>query len=492
MKKLLLFLAVGCIAVNGRAQENNTILSGPTKVSIKSNAQLSAAEMDKLHSTMRRQTENSTARTTSYAHNDWYDLYDQNYVSGTSSGYYWAVSPDSNILDVSQNIQWHGMGMSFDPTDSAYWCQNTNINGGILVTPVNYPILYNQTYTIDSFYAPLVYVHNYSAATNDSLIIEIVETPITAPATVTTSNDSGSYRLGYAFDTAYLHVCKDGMARFGTIHYNGPTNDCYYDSVFANPSTSIKQRIGFKLNVADTNANGFLDLYQLLTGVGGTGAALPILPITVNAALQNVVSFITFKNDPTIYGGTGTYPLNTASTSSNWLKTFAGCPTGDGTWFQQNSHNSAIGYPGSYQMGVTAYNPQRYDQYYYDYPTGFHDVLIPAFLFTGDGFEVPMQSWHIGYTGFVLNTTTLKTLNNINVYPNPASNQLNVVFNMTQNADVTVSLTNMIGQTVSTKSMTNVNNGTVNFTTSSLANGVYIYTISANGERTTGQVVIAH
>jgi hypothetical protein len=78
------------------------------------------------------------------------------------------------------------------------------------------------------------------------------------------------------------------------------------------------------------------------------------------------------------------------------------------------------------------------------------------------------------------------------VYPNPANNELNVAFDVVSSSNVTVTLTNMVGQVVATENMGNVAKGTATFSTSSLPAGAYIYSINADGKRKTGRVAIAH
>ncbi|MCD6011101.1 MAG: Secretion system C-terminal sorting domain [Flavipsychrobacter sp.] len=76
---------------------------------------------------------------------------------------------------------------------------------------------------------------------------------------------------------------------------------------------------------------------------------------------------------------------------------------------------------------------------------------------------------------------------NVTVTPNPAVNEVSISFN--SSASATVSLTNIVGQVVAAQT---VNNGVAVFNTSALPAGVYVYAVEANGERTTGRVVVAH
>ena len=58
--------------------------------------------------------------------------------------------------------------------------------------------------------------------------------------------------------------------------------------------------------------------------------------------------------------------------------------------------------------------------------------------------------------------------------------------------DVTVTLNNVVGQTVASQTISNTANGTATFNTASLPAGVYIYTLTSNGTRSVGQIVVAH
>ncbi len=86
-----------------------------------------------------------------------------------------------------------------------------------------------------------------------------------------------------------------------------------------------------------------------------------------------------------------------------------------------------------------------------------------------------------------LGVSNVSNISNVSVYPNPASSELNISFNA--KSTVSVTLTNMVGQVVASQ---NVTNGHTTINTSALPAGMYVYTLSANGERTTGRVVVAH
>lgn len=78
----------------------------------------------------------------------------------------------------------------------------------------------------------------------------------------------------------------------------------------------------------------------------------------------------------------------------------------------------------------------------------------------------------------------------MNVYPNPASSEVNVSFEATNN-DYAVALMDLQGRVIATKNMTNLN-GTqvVSFSTENVAKGSYIVTVTVEGLTTTKNVVI--
>lgn len=77
-------------------------------------------------------------------------------------------------------------------------------------------------------------------------------------------------------------------------------------------------------------------------------------------------------------------------------------------------------------------------------------------------------------------------------YPNPAVSFVNVPFELTNASDVNISLTNTMGQVVMSQQVANQATGEVTFNTSALTNGMYLYTIEVNGQRTTGRFTVAH
>ncbi len=80
----------------------------------------------------------------------------------------------------------------------------------------------------------------------------------------------------------------------------------------------------------------------------------------------------------------------------------------------------------------------------------------------------------------------------VNAYPNPATDELVISFSGATTSSVTVSITNMLGQTVATQTLTNATSSKATFNTKKIPSGVYTYNVYSNGIKTNGQVVIAH
>jgi hypothetical protein len=96
--------------------------------------------------------------------------------------------------------------------------------------------------------------------------------------------------------------------------------------------------------------------------------------------------------------------------------------------------------------------------------------------------------------GIVTSIKESTLFSEVKAFPNPANTELSVPFTVKEKVDVIVSLTNMIGQVVATQNMSASagQETTATFNTSSLASGVYLYTVEANGQRVSNRFSVAH
>lgn len=87
----------------------------------------------------------------------------------------------------------------------------------------------------------------------------------------------------------------------------------------------------------------------------------------------------------------------------------------------------------------------------------------------------------------------IEAVNKFDVFPNPASNFLNLDFNLNSNTDVAVSMTDLTGKTVYNNNLKNLNgNQGLVISTSSLADGIYMISLKTNEGISTKKVAIKH
>ena len=405
-------------------------------------------------------------------YSDWYDLWDEMYDTSSTTlphsyQFLWALYPDSNIYDNSgiyapYYIFTHGLGMSFDPSDSAYYYHAFNP-----AYRVSAPFNFRYSYQLDSFWIPGIYErYDTTSANVDSLIIEFIVTQNGG------TPDSGAYSLIFAADTNFHHSTPDQTPRFATSRYFRLADECI-DPVL----TKVHyQRYAFPLTAATAFATA-ITKFNLTT------------PLTVPTN-KYLVAYVYFKSQVA-------YPLGTTSITANDYWLYAGEPIGVSTWFPQSAHNS-IGYTGSRQAGLIATNQVRYNDLGYTF--GGHNVLIPNYAWAPvvshvpPGFSVPHMAFHItwttpppAYTSAEISANTV-----VSVFPNPATDVLNIGFTLDQNRHVKVSLVNTLGQTVATREMGVLSSGKAVFNIAGLPAGVYLYVLEADGMRSTGRVLIAH
>ena len=143
----------------------------------------------------------------------------------------------------------------------------------------------------------------------------------------------------------------------------------------------------------------------------------------------------------------------------------------------------ANGWTGQYlpNWAWTSSNPAAGSPSAFQYPyVFFHVSCATCNLTSGNG-----GSSHVG-------VANVKNITSVSVTPNPANTTVTINFALATRSQVTVTLTDMLGQVVASQNVASIGNGKAEINTSNLAAGVYFYTVTANGERATGRVVVAH
>ena len=270
--------------------------------------------------------------------------------------------------------------------------------------------------------------------------------------------------------------------RAGNILISGTT-----ETTTPVPATQVYK---FPLRVVDTNTSDFTRGTQYpRPATGHPGEPIINFPVTAgNYAAMTV----TFKSGdtwpsttlPSGYKDTVRYLNGTTLTYKYGC--FQGIIDYDGT-------STAASFPPYYygagdktsgyfkREGAPGWGGQYLPNWAWTSGGGASDLQYPEIVF-----HVKCTTCNMVGNG-ALGVTNVSNISDVNVYPNPAASELNISFNA--KTAVTVTLTNMVGQVVATSTVTN---GHTTINTSSLPAGMYVYTLSANGARTTGNVAIAH
>jgi len=102
--------------------------------------------------------------------------------------------------------------------------------------------------------------------------------------------------------------------------------------------------------------------------------------------------------------------------------------------------------------------------------------------------NIPTQRYNVG-------VNNVNEENSIGTpFPNPSNYSFTIPFTLVQDNNVTVTLMDMMGQVINTQNFNAIGGktSTAVFNTSNLAEGIYLYSVQANGVNTTGRVVVAH
>lgn len=114
----------------------------------------------------------------------------------------------------------------------------------------------------------------------------------------------------------------------------------------------------------------------------------------------------------------------------------------------------------------------------------FHDIAAHIVC---DDCPALQDLWP-GYTTSTIKQTAL-------IYPNPANKSLTISFAQLQDEDVSISIVNTIGQVVCKKEVDKITINQakkVTLSTSALPEGIYYYTITTNGQPTSGRFTVIH
>ena len=473
MKKLLLLLAGGLLvnAANGQ-QVQRTI--------IRNDKPIAAPHTFK--------KAGSAARTTSTGiTSGWFNYVDSvltpniaNFGLGGSEGistmYFW---PDTTAIFGYDNSGTTGAigygipsfgysynvstGLLFDPFASD-WQTNTSTLPNITTTT---------PYIIDSVLVAGTYGRPLGATYTDHLSVSLVYGTLSSGSDITLSYFNDATLLSW-----YNLASPDSALWSPNLYYDSTNNQAAQNGTGVAPYTYT-----LPLTATDTSE----------ANIGSY-----VIPVNVPVPAGNVaaasVSFKTGSTYPAL--GDSIQGVNGTNYYGNFSPIVA---------FSQNATSGTVLFPP--YMG-----PEPGTTLTGDYTTGYFKTVgatdqgwtgsyVPQWALSsgsaaGGGYyqQTPYIWFHVSCpTCTALATPEVKsTISEVKAYPNPAVESVTISFKMATANDVTVTLNNVVGQTVASQTISNTANGTATFNTASLPAGVYIYTLTSNGTRSVGQIVVAH
>jgi hypothetical protein len=378
------------------------------------------------------------------------------------------------------------VGLGFNPAYTV-WNDPTNFPGEIAIAP-------GDAFNIDSVEVAGWYNRNYSKPT----VVDTLIFTFTSGTGTSTSNMPPNYFNNATTLANYGITTPPGQLNFKELLHDSLNNRAgQLSGSTVVPITSPTAVYKFLLFVSDTNnSNSFRGTQFPRTSRGGHPAD-PIINYAVPSGNLSAMS-VTFKSGDTWPG---------AFISGGHKDTVRYSDGTTVTGYKYGSYLQEITYASVADPTVAAPSPAATFPPYFmtntDWTAGYFKrenapswggQYLPHYAFIGaNTLQYPTIDFHaVCTTCYLTGSPTLGVNsiiapNSVIAYPNPATNELNISFS--SKVPVTVTLSNMLGQIVATD---NVANGHSTINTTAIPAGVYIFTLNANGERTTGRVVIGH
>ncbi len=461
MNKLFLLLSIGSIglSLSSTAQENNrSVIFGQRNAEASAATRSSVYPSGKSLSDLGRRT-NTANKATTVGGSRWYSYTDYLIQSlgtsfvGAAAPYMWndTASVDAYSNGSGGTVFEHNtlasIGMSLDPTAPGF--NDETIYTGIVVGAAN-------AYTVDSVAIEGTYMRNYSTPAK----IAVIDT---MRITMVYGNGGSSDMPIYYFDNG--GVATD----FPTVPYGVDTLrfiEMKYDSLRNRAAGTTAVTVDVLLNSTDTA--GF---FYRKVAMPGTGFNVPAGNIA-SASFAFISGDPSFTFGDTVFRGSGSTEL-----------------------YKYGMIRPDVYYKGGTNPAFPTYDENDQNVGYFK-PlgnSGWPNLYIPNWAFgsgsTASSYQYPGIDFHVNCsTCSTLDVAKVsKNITAITTVPNPADNS--VAINFKAKTDATVTLTNALGQVVASQS---TSTGNVVFNTNTLPTGVYIYTIVAGADRSTGRIAVAH
>lgn len=443
MKKILLLLSV-FICVQASAQHNETIFTGP-----KTADNFSIAQDFKI-TQLSKQIKQRVAKK-SRAGAGWMSYQDAISVTGLTSAGRFPLTADSNMYQPAGTpnpFYWylHLLGTSFDPTSARFYQDPNRYYNGFEVTA-------NDAFAIDSVNVIGLYERNRTNQV-DTLIVEL-----------TYSTATNAFDLQYQPDPFWASLgLTDSILRFATATYDNTGNKM---SDSCNPKVTVRK-------ILDAAA-----ATDLVDGLNQWNLALPT-SLNVPAG-SNVVAFARFAPGVAV-------PFGQVIDSSNYWTHYVIEEDGDGTLPKPSTGNS--------NTGLASFTEDRYrlldgmgDPDYSTFQGS--QILTPTYNFTApSSLDDPYFGFYVNCPTCVstpLATDNVTIFDDINIYPNPATNNLNITLSEIKNADMNITLYSMTGKKLISDVISKGANS-ISLDIAGLANGIYLCELEIEGQTTTQKI----
>ena len=341
-------------------------------------------------------------------------------------------------------------GQVLDPKDELI---NNTENPGIRLSEFN-------PYTLDSILFQYAYIRNTDSTDNDidgnnEEVIDTVFVAYYANANITKTNFTGGNKDKVSlisWDVARkmpTTAFKIDTFLLGNDRSNSPFDTTSFNAdqtTFGSKFAQLKAPLG--INVTQGNLVGFTATFKSgIPAVIGTDTAVIINQgTTTPTRIANTFGTVAFVNSST----SGVEYTNPTYYNSSEFQPM---------W---NAYGQLQGWSGRYAVGYG---------------------IFVSDLFLQTGFF--LKSLNVGVAENDLVSIS-------SVYPNPASGSTNVSFNLKQTGNVTVNITNLLGQTIATVNSGKLAAGsnTVSLNLSNIKAGVYFVNVSVDGVSTTKKLTV--
>jgi hypothetical protein len=363
---------------------------------------------------------------------------------------------DQSGATIVDTIFLKSYGLSFDPS--------TTLLNNSAIYPGEIAINSNVPYHVDSVIVYGIYDRKATLTHKDTLRISLVYG--TGSNTTTTGN---------------MPINKETRP---TITSSSATDTIFWASLFHDVNKNIVAKSGNGLavvvldkildaaSVNDTTADGF-NQFKF---------AIPsnVMNVTANGIVGMGISFK--------YGGSY-IPNDTLYDVNKNLK----YSSYRGLWFEETAGQFPTYVKGEYNAGYLVTQPvvtAADSSWIGDY--------VPHYYFNSATFakEFPYVDFKLSCTACnITGVADVKsTIESVFASPNPATDVMAISFNTIENATTKVAIMNMLGQEVDAKTISAVANTSnkVVFNVANLNAGIYLYSISSNGQTVSNRFVVAH